>query len=150
MNQQVLISVKPTVITTTKKLKSYTPSSRQCYFENERYLRFFKGYTQVNCELECLTNHTLNKCGCVTFSMPRNAITPVCGPDKIICYRKAEYDVMYKEFKGVEDSSNNKEENSTCNCLPGCTSISYDAEISNTKFTYDSNEKSSLTSRNFK
>lgn len=43
---------------------------RQCFFNNERYLRFFKLYTQANCELECLTNHTLKECSCVKFSMP--------------------------------------------------------------------------------
>lgn len=87
-------------------------------------------------------------CGCVTFSMPRNSMTPVCGPSNISCYKSAEYEVMKEEFLKIE--AGNELGNDNCNCLPGCTSISYDAEISNTKFTYDSNEKSSLTSRNFK
>ncbi|KAL5291210.1 hypothetical protein ACFFRR_010551 [Megaselia abdita] len=146
MNQQVLISVKPTVITTSKMLKNYDPKSRQCYFENERYLRFFKVYTQTNCELECLTNYTLARCKCVAFSMPRNIETKVCGPAKIGCYKKAEYEVMLEEFQEIEKNPNAE---TKCNCLPACTSITYDAEISNTKFTYDSNEGSSLTSRNF-
>lgn len=34
-------------------------------------LRFYKNYTQANCEMECLSNYTKNECGCVKFSMPR-------------------------------------------------------------------------------
>lgn len=109
-------------------------------------MRFFKVYTQTNCELECLTNYTLAKCNCVAFSMPRNIATKVCGPANIQCYKNAEYKVMLEEFREIERNPNAE---TKCNCLPGCTSISYDAEISNTKFTYDSNENSSLTSRNF-
>lgn len=70
LQQEVLISVKPNMITTSDELKYYKPSQRQCYFEKERYLKFFKVYTQRNCELECLTDHTLRNCGCVKFSMP--------------------------------------------------------------------------------
>lgn len=71
--EQVEISVKATMMTTSLGLRSYKPSQRQCLFESERRLRFFKIYTQNNCELECLANFTLAKCGCVKFSMPRES-----------------------------------------------------------------------------
>lgn len=45
-------------------------SRRNCYFENERYLRYFRAYNQFNCELECWANVSLKYCGCVKFSMP--------------------------------------------------------------------------------
>lgn len=40
------------------------------FFSTERQLRFFRTYTQYNCEAECLANFTQIQCGCVKFSMP--------------------------------------------------------------------------------
>ena len=68
--QEVMMSVKPQMITTSDDLIGYKPNRRQCYFNSERQLRFFKVYTQRNCELECLSNFTRTECGCVKFSMP--------------------------------------------------------------------------------
>lgn len=68
--QEVLVSVKPNMITTSDGLRHYEPNRRQCFFNSERSLQYFKVYTQRNCELECLTNFTLGYCGCVKFSMP--------------------------------------------------------------------------------
>lgn len=70
-DQEVLISIRPKIITTSDGLKHYEPHRRQCYFQKERHLRYFNIYSQTNCELECLANFTLSKCGCVKFSMPR-------------------------------------------------------------------------------
>lgn len=70
-DQEVLISIRPKIITTSDGLKHYEPNRRQCYFQKERALRYFNIYSQSNCELECLANFTLSKCGCVKFSMPR-------------------------------------------------------------------------------
>lgn len=87
--------------------------SRQCYFDWENRLQFFKVYTQRNCELECLTAKTLRTCRCVTFAMPRSAGTPVCGLGRRPCYN----------FVTLSADDN-------CNCLPACRSITYDAELS--------------------
>jgi acid-sensing ion channel, other len=65
---QVLIS--PRVTITGPELRELPVSKRQCYFSDERYLRFFRHYTQNNCEIECLANMTLSKCGCLMFFMP--------------------------------------------------------------------------------
>lgn len=72
--QEVLVAVKPSMITTSIGLRGYDPNRRQCFFESERQLHFFKFYTQHNCELECLANFTENECGCVKFTMPRKFI----------------------------------------------------------------------------
>lgn len=69
-NQEMLVAVKPNMISTSEGLRSYDPNRRGCYFKGERQLRFFKIYTQNNCELECLTNSTERRCGCVRFSFP--------------------------------------------------------------------------------
>lgn len=58
LRSEVVVSVKPNMITTSEGLADYAPERRQCYFNNERHLQFFKVYTQSNCELECLANYT--------------------------------------------------------------------------------------------
>lgn len=71
LNQEVVVSVKPDMMTTSPNLKDYDPHRRQCFFPKERPLHFFQSYTQQNCEVECLANFTLEQCGCVAYSMPR-------------------------------------------------------------------------------
>lgn len=96
-------------------------------------------YTQVNCELECLANHTLTKCGCVKFSMPRNESTAVCGASNINCYNEAEDELLELEFKeGLKTSRENYRGKTKCNCLPACTTIAYDAEISQAEYDFRS------------
>lgn len=71
-DMEVLVSVKPNMIETSDELKDYDPARKQCFLNSERKLRFFKIYTQRHCELECLSNYTLQECGCVLFTHPRN------------------------------------------------------------------------------
>lgn len=71
VDSKVLVGVRPNVMQTSDRLRSYAPNLRQCYFEAERHLQFYRVYKQRNCELECLANFTLGVCGCVKFSMPR-------------------------------------------------------------------------------
>lgn len=47
------------------------------------------------------------------------------------CYKEAEYELVGIEFeKALEKSKGVHRSGTECNCLPACTSISYDAEIS--------------------
>lgn len=140
MQQEVVISVKPNMMTTSAGLKDYSPFRRQCFFNHERYLKFFKSYTQNNCELECLSNYTRNACGCVKFSMPRDKDTRICGQKDIQCYDKAEDSLLGEDMKsGVTSNKDKNTRNVTdCNCLPSCTSINYDAEISQAKYDHAS------------
>lgn len=63
-------TVTPKLTITSDNVRKYEPGARGCYFSSERHLRFFRHYTQNNCEMECLSNFTLAQCGCVLFSMP--------------------------------------------------------------------------------
>lgn len=74
LSQEVVLAVKPDMMTTSPALISYSSERRQCFFPKERKLAYFKVYTQRNCELECLTNLTLKECGCVSYYMPRELI----------------------------------------------------------------------------
>lgn len=51
------VAVTAKMMTTSDKLRSYSPNERKCYFESERKLRFYKFYTKINCEIE--VNHLL-------------------------------------------------------------------------------------------
>jgi acid-sensing ion channel, other len=64
-----MLWIEPKMIVTAPELRNLPVSKRQCYFNNERYLRFFRYYTQKNCEVECLANMTIRKCGCQRFFM---------------------------------------------------------------------------------
>jgi acid-sensing ion channel, other len=70
--QTVQISVNPTMIKTAHELRDISLDKRQCYFNDERYLRFYRHYTQNNCEVECVANMTVSKCACQRFYMPSN------------------------------------------------------------------------------
>lgn len=73
-SEKVNILIKPQMIIASDGLRSYSSEQRQCFFSHEHQLRFFKFYTQQNCEMECLSNYTWQECGCVKFSMPSNLI----------------------------------------------------------------------------
>ncbi|XP_055321187.1 pickpocket protein 28-like isoform X2 [Sitodiplosis mosellana] len=66
----MLFTISPNLILTSPDVRKYSPQVRGCFFDSERRLRFYKMYTQRNCEMECLSNFTLAQCGCVEFSMP--------------------------------------------------------------------------------
>lgn len=70
LDQAVTGVIVPSMIKTSDRVRSYSTNRRGCYFQEERYLRYFKVYNTANCQLECQTNFTLNKCGCVHFYMP--------------------------------------------------------------------------------
>ncbi|KAG4078929.1 hypothetical protein HA402_010881 [Bradysia odoriphaga] len=131
VGQAVRASIKPNVLRTTKSLTGLHPQRRQCFFNFERKLRYMKTYSKRNCEMECLANYTLGFCGCVKFSMPHDRSTPICGIAKVNCYIEAEMDLL-EDSDTIETS---KKINS-CNCLPACTSISYDTEISQSSYEW--------------
>lgn len=51
-------------------VKNYSPQRRECYFNAENPLRYFKVYNKENCELECLVEYAKILCNCVPFWMP--------------------------------------------------------------------------------
>lgn len=71
LDAAVVGTISPNMMKTHPSLESYDPNLRQCYFEGEKRLAYFKTYNQENCLLECFTNATLKWCGCVEFFMPR-------------------------------------------------------------------------------
>lgn len=111
--------------TADEGMRKFSPISRGCYFEGEKQLKFFKTYTKALCEFECMTNYTLNVCGCVKFSMPRTSNTPICMIDKMDCYSNAM--TIWPDY----EKAKNKFE-ATCGCLKTCNDIKYEIKFEKT------------------
>lgn len=72
LEQQVFASVKPDVVETSPELHKYPPNRKLCIMNSENPLKFFRVYTQRNCELECKSILMEKECGCVYFAYPSN------------------------------------------------------------------------------
>ncbi|XP_063916762.1 pickpocket protein 28-like [Zophobas morio] len=140
LNQEIVVAIKPDMMTTSAGLRNYDPHRRQCFFAEERQLQFFQNYTQQNCQVECVANYTRTRCGCVAFHMPHEESTKICGSGSNQCIFEAEQELLTREvesglhrFEGDEEEGVSKAE---CDCLPACTSITYNAETSQADFNW--------------
>ncbi|XP_068914086.1 pickpocket protein 28-like isoform X2 [Tenebrio molitor] len=131
LDHAVVASVQPVVITTSQEVKTFDVAKRNCYFPSERKLKYFRTYSQQNCQFECLTNITLDSCGCVSFFMPRENSTKICGLGKYKCIKEAERALMLEELNKFRDSVKVE-----FVCLPLCTDLSYNIETSHTKWDW--------------
>lgn len=68
------VKIKPQMTLVDDNLRSVSFKKRNCYFEQERVLKYFKVYTKNNCEQECLSLMIADNCGCVTFHLVREFI----------------------------------------------------------------------------
>uniref|UniRef100_A0A182JZW4 Pickpocket n=1 Tax=Anopheles christyi TaxID=43041 RepID=A0A182JZW4_9DIPT len=136
--QAASLIVKPRLLTTQKNLHRFPYTKRQCYFSDEKKLRFFRVYNEQNCEFECLTNYTLLACGCVTFAMPRENTTRVCGAHEKRCYKRSVIRLMELDQLSVYTGQE------MCDCLPACTTIKYDVELSNDWLNLDAMQKAMI------
>ncbi|CAH2092889.1 unnamed protein product [Euphydryas editha] len=145
LDQDVVVAVKPKMMTTSEGLKAYDSTRRQCYFSNDRYLKFFKVYTQTNCETECLTNFTYARCGCVHFGMPHGPEMRVCSIGKRSCMNDARKELVRIQIQNNLEDAMHADDTigearrvaTNCKCLPACTSIDYEVEISQSDFNYE-------------
>ncbi|KAG5873242.1 hypothetical protein JTB14_009547 [Gonioctena quinquepunctata] len=125
LKQKVIGTIIPEVIKTSTDVKMFEASKRDCFFQSDRRLKFFRIYSQGNCLLECKTDFVLSVCGCVGFHMPRVPGTPICLLEKIECLERAEDEFMM--FNGNHEITGNKND---CECRPTCTYISYGIQLS--------------------
>ncbi|XP_029721589.2 pickpocket protein 28-like [Aedes albopictus] len=128
--QALLLTVRPQLTTISRELKKHDHSRRQCYFNDERYLRFFKIYNSHNCNLECFANLTDKDCHCDTFSRPRGPNTTLCKGSRKDCP-----DIVQHQLeKSHQSLYGNEEWIGPCACLPACVTLQYDVEVSRTAF----------------
>ncbi|EFA05007.2 Pickpocket protein 28-like Protein [Tribolium castaneum] len=127
LDEIVTASIEPNLIQTSDSVRKYNPEKRNCYMGYERPLKYFKIYTQQNCQFECLTNFTLNYCECVRYFMPRTEDTKICGFDSLDCVTQVDKKLKTQEMSGTA---------SQCDCKPSCTSLSYNVETSNSRYYF--------------
>ena len=125
-----VITLSSVSIRSDATMKNYPPDKRHCYFPEERKLRFFNSYTKAHCDYECFANYTLNRCGCVKFSMPRANDTPICDLDNAHCYFFAT-----NEWTEIDDEEDKKK--TPCNCLPTCDDIKYNVKLNDVDVAFD-------------
>ncbi|XP_058461451.1 pickpocket protein 28-like [Malaya genurostris] len=129
--------VKPELTLIANGLKSYHYKRRQCYFKDERELRYFKVYNYNNCLAECIANYSLHLCGCVPLAMPRSPGIRVCDASVIECFDEVTTDIFatYYQLNKTEDWQD------PCQCLPDCTTLSYDVEMFRLPIDFDAFSK---------
>ncbi|XP_053964606.1 pickpocket protein 28 isoform X1 [Anastrepha ludens] len=131
---EVMVSVLPHYVISTDNLHDFSPEKRQCYFNDERYLRYFRFYSQSNCQVECLTNYTINKCGCAKFWMPKPHDVPVCSVEDISCYDTAQSELRILIQNQTIQATMDPSMKIICDCMPACTSLDYNVEISSARY----------------
>lgn len=120
-DHDVRITVKPIIMKTSRAIiESHSIEERKCIGENEHGLRFFKMYTQRNCQLDILATESYEQCGCVLFWMPRTNHSKLCS-----------FSSEFNCVKRIESS--NYETDFTSKCLPPCNLVSYEADVSTSK-----------------
>ncbi|KAG5674934.1 hypothetical protein PVAND_004878 [Polypedilum vanderplanki] len=122
VGSQFFISMEASFYSHDNSLRDTSPEMRQCYFDGERKLKFFKSYTKAHCDLECLTNFTMKVCNCVKFSMPRMNNTPVCDLIDASCYN-----LVFRQWPHNDEISINQQ--MPCNCFPTCSNIKYNTKL---------------------
>lgn len=113
------IIVTPEVTRTDKNLKKLNPIERGCYFDGEKSLYYFKKYSQKSCEVECLTNATLDACGCVDIEQPFKNKAEIClniSRHRSSCANDLQSNIYVSSDLSMEFG---------CLCLPLCNSITY-------------------------
>jgi len=118
-----LLKITARVKQSDETLKNFRLEERGCYFEGEHNLKYFKSYTKLNCEYECLINFTYKHCGCVKLSMPRTENMKVCKYEDIKCYLTISRSWPNVYFANVQQEKQFSD--FPCGCMPSCTQIKY-------------------------
>ncbi|XP_053668274.1 pickpocket protein 28-like [Anopheles marshallii] len=140
VSQTLTVVLKPNIMMTSPELSKYSAQKRQCYFAHEHPLRFFRHYNQDNCELECLTNYTLQRCGCVHFSMPHANGTRVCKLEEAHCPADARGMLFIRK----QHRNSTVDYLQQCDCLPACSSVRFDLQITQDSHTEEREVRTSI------
>jgi hypothetical protein len=107
--------IVPEKMSYDESIVDFTPEERNCWFDGERQLNFFRVYNRPNCEHECLASQMVQSCNCVSFYLIRNESMRICSASDENCFRKVE-----------ENFQNTKE---ICKCYQPCEYIKYSVTL---------------------
>ncbi|XP_075236474.1 pickpocket protein 28-like [Lycorma delicatula] len=125
MNKFTQINAKPTTINTDLALYSLSSTERQCYFQNENQLKFYRYYTHQNCDDECRFGFLLKRC--------RSSTDRICTRSDIKCISDAmrKYTHMHGKMGPGNESTR-----LPCFCMASCFSLSFKYDISASDFIF--------------
>lgn len=123
--RETKVVITPKITQASYVIQKISVDKRQCIFENEANLTYYKIYSRKNCEMECSSKLTESNCGCTLYYMPRkfDNDSMICNRKKAPCYETVLYNIALTY--NVKYSCNH--------CLPACFEINYEREISSSK-----------------
>ncbi|CAD7089986.1 unnamed protein product [Hermetia illucens] len=130
IHSEVLVRIRPTVITCSNQVRQLGVTERNCLFPEERRLRFFSEYDDENCIIECQILSIIERCECVPYYFIEVPNIPVCNFTKIPCLvDNFEHTIVRKESAEYR-----------CECPPSCQNTIFDVQtnaipLSITNFT---------------
>lgn len=131
------VLIDPEVIISDENLEThYTKEERFCMFQEDVSLKYFKYYSQKNCELECLADLLTERCGCTPFYFLSNSSVPTCSTQDTPCVKYIKF-ISKHNFKYYDLRR-------MCDCLPTCNTIKFNFDIVSKKMQNESLDEVSI------
>ncbi|GAB0097885.1 sodium channel protein Nach [Sergentomyia squamirostris] len=139
--QEVVIAVKPSVVSSRPSVRGVAVKKRNCYFNDEYKLRATKKYTLNSCIAECRVDTIVKKCKCLPFFFPDISTFAneyrQCDLHDVDCLRN------YRSiFESLQPPLNTPGFNTTidigidCPCLPSCSEQNYQISVTTASRTH--------------
>ncbi|KAF5296274.1 hypothetical protein FQR65_LT10269 [Abscondita terminalis] len=116
------VAFKPIIYDASPDIRSIDLQKRMCYFNDERFLKYYRTYSNANCKMECLVNKTIEQCGCVPYHYPKSDETRICHHVNDLCSMRVK--------DSMEALLSETDEKDFCDCLPSCFRLDFEKVIS--------------------
>lgn len=121
LNEEIMVGLKAEVT------KDETSFDGACHTSDTKSLKYFKEYSQINCQSECRADFVYKECGCVKFTMVRDDQTKICTQHDISCITEA-----VDKFSTIERFK----AEFPCDCRPSCNNLKYQTEVTSATFDF--------------
>lgn len=119
---ETFVAVKGTTSFNTEEVaREVAPDQRQCLVEGEKKLKYFQHYSRSACMVECATRIMHDNCQCRPYFLRGGNTSRLCEFTSYTCISN-----VYEDVRARGDK--------ICDCLPPCTDIRYDPEVSYASF----------------
>ncbi|XP_061400868.1 pickpocket protein 28-like [Musca vetustissima] len=125
IGRQTRVRIQTKITEAAPTLRQVSPKNRQCYFSDEKVLKFFHYYTRHNCIQECDAEMLYAMCGCLPYYLP------IIRPNVTTCSLK------YMECVGRGELLMSVSNVDKCksDCLSGCHEITHSPDMFSSLFT---------------
>uniref|UniRef100_A0A1I8MHV5 Uncharacterized protein n=1 Tax=Musca domestica TaxID=7370 RepID=A0A1I8MHV5_MUSDO len=123
--KQTVVRITTNINEPSPTLRQVAPKDRQCYYSNEKTLRYFKFYTRQNCVSECDAELVYSICGCLPYYLP------LIYPNATLCFLK-DMDCVARCERLFMVSSVGE---CKSNCLAGCHEITHSPDMFSSSFS---------------